>query len=1048
MQSDQKEMEDDVIVVLSSKTAEKSKSSIFPMQLNPKILKEKIDEYLHDSRIINRSDNEATHITTFPPGSYILPATEQDNFYEIYSDYLFCKDSSMPSYNIGEMSKSEIQLILDIDFVSNNTDDNIPVYTSNDYEEIINSTFEVLKEKTNIKPSIEHSAFLLEKKYSKEKNGGRKHGIHIHFPLVIMKIDDINNVIYPAINAKLQNLATRFGLKDIIDGKCNKPWMLYGCHKKDENESYKLTRIYNFELNIIGLEEYLSSIKLKSFSSSTIEYTKNPEWYLPILLSNRNKFNYKTLTILSKAENILNNKKTMKSKTSISKTDDSFSIEERLIITDKYVKMLSPERASYHDPSMFVGFAIHNYTCGTKEGFDIFNRFSKTTTRNNYNYKTVVNFWNGIVPKKEGGLSIGTIKLYAQQDSPKEYKKKTINSFQEVIEKARLDTHYDYAKALQIYTPPNSLYSLGDTFVCADIKNNIWYEFDGVLWKKSDSCIGLRTKIETVLYPVINKLSNKLQKDAYNFEKNYKSDDDDYKDSDDSDYSDDNKSRKNKKQNKNDEGNEGDEGNEDDEGDEGDESEEVDIEDIEPVLAAKTYKSTQKEREEKEKRRKKRREKKKEEKKKKARKTVEDKYFKALRALSELKRTTFKNSIMKECQEVFYRANFEEKLDQDTYLVGFANGVLDLRELKFRESTPSDYISISTGYDYTEYDENNEQLKELDTIIRKIFVDEELYDYFIYYIGTLLRGTNFNKTVSIWTGIGNNGKSVIIKLLEYALGSYQAKLPTSILFNKRSNSSGATPELSRTIGKRFITLQEPGEKDDNINTGVLKELSGMDSFYARGLYKEGFEVKPQFKLVLMCNKLPDIDSVDPAVWNRIRVVPFESVFALDEDQVPKTEEEQWNKKKFLADKTIMDEKVHYLKGPLMYRMFQSYIKDIQDSKENKKRKEPYKVMEATEKYRQENDIYRNFINDILEPNDSSYISQCKLIEEVLDYCKRNNPGKSQPTKNDIVKNFNRLIGEPSGSKGYKGFRMKGNNTENVENQEFNDRAFNNEDDDE
>ena len=59
---------------------------------------------------------------------------------------------------------------------------------------------------------------------------------------------------------------------------------------------------------------------------------------------------------------------------------------------------------------------------------------------------------------------------------------------------------------------------------------------------------------------------------------------------------------------------------------------------------------------------------------------------------------------LKNCVE-FSRKNFlNEKLDQELdlheHLVGFTNGVYNLKTFEFRKGTIEDRISITTGYDY------------------------------------------------------------------------------------------------------------------------------------------------------------------------------------------------------------------------------------------------------------------------------------------------------------------------------------------------------------
>ena len=47
---------------------------------------------------------------------------------------------------------------------------------------------------------------------------------------------------------------------------------------------------------------------------------------------------------------------------------------------------------------------------------------------------------------------------------------------------------------------------------------------------------------------------------------------------------------------------------------------------------------------------------------------------------------------------------------------------------------------------------------------------------------------------------------------------------------------------------------------------------------ARGLHQAPIQFKPQFKMVLTCNVLPEINASDRGTWRRVRKVEFKSVF--------------------------------------------------------------------------------------------------------------------------------------------------------------------------
>ena len=51
-----------------------------------------------------------------------------------------------------------------------------------------------------------------------------------------------------------------------------------------------------------------------------------------------------------------------------------------------------------------------------------------------------------------------------------------------------------------------------------------------------------------------------------------------------------------------------------------------------------------------------------------------------LEIVKKLKTTSFKENIMKECKELFFDKEFIKKLDNNPYLIGFTNGIYDLKK--------------------------------------------------------------------------------------------------------------------------------------------------------------------------------------------------------------------------------------------------------------------------------------------------------------------------------------------------------------------------------
>ena len=258
-------------------------------------------------------------------------------------------------------------------------------------------------------------------------------------------------------------------------------------------------------------------------------------------------------------------------------------------------------------------------------------------------------------------------------------------------------------------------------------------------------------------------------------------------------------------------------------------------------------------------------------------KSLEEKMEQSKKLMKYVKDTSFKTKIMSECVELFYDPKFYQKLDSQTHLIGFENGVYDLENSEFRDGRPEDYISFSTHCDFVPYDNSNYKIAEAMKFIKEVLTDQEVREYVLTLMSSFIDGTNYDQKFHFWKGTGANGKSTLVELFEDSFGDYACSVPHTILTQKRTGSSAANPEIAKLRGKRFVHMQEP-EGNDKINVGYLKELSGGDKIQARELYKAPVEFKPQFHLILACNDLPQVTSTDGGTWRRVRVVEFSSKF--------------------------------------------------------------------------------------------------------------------------------------------------------------------------
>lgn len=254
---------------------------------------------------------------------------------------------------------------------------------------------------------------------------------------------------------------------------------------------------------------------------------------------------------------------------------------------------------------------------------------------------------------------------------------------------------------------------------------------------------------------------------------------------------------------------------------------------------------------------------------------------KVLNIHSRLGKTNDKKNIMTEAKELFYNRDFQKNIDANPYLMGFNNGVLDFKEKVFREGRPEDYLTKSTNIDYVKFnpEKHGEVAKEIEEFMNQLFPIPELKQYMWEHLASVLIGVSLDQTFHNYLGVGNNGKSVLVKLMEKTLGDYKVDLTTEFLTSPKPKIGGVSPELVKLRGARYVCMSEP-TKGSVIYEGPMKLItSGLEQMEARAPFMtEMVEFVPQCKLIMMTNYLVDVHAQDEGTWRRIRVVDFLSWF--------------------------------------------------------------------------------------------------------------------------------------------------------------------------
>jgi P4 family phage/plasmid primase-like protien len=368
-----------------------------------------------------------------------------------------------------------------------------------------------------------------------------------------------------------------------------------------------------------------------------------------------------------------------------------------------------------------------------------------------------------------------------------------------------------------------------------------------------------------------------------------------------------------------------------------------------------------------------------------------------------LKTVSFKSSVLKECSHKFYDNKFVEKLNAIPHLIGFENGVFDLKTQIFRQGVPEDYITFSTGYAYEEFDDEYIYVKEVLEYFAKVQTDPEVREYLLRTILSFIDASIKNQSFTFWPGSGANGKSTTIELIVKAFNDYAGTIPTKILTGPTPDASTPTHGLADKPGKRFVSANETGV-NETLNIATMKLLSGGDKIAVRPMYGDMFYFTPLFKMILACNNLPIIPSLDGGTWRRIIKLDFGSKFVDTPDP---------NKPNEFKRDNELNEKFDLWKSAFMWvllrRILPKYLKD-EAKKKGLGLKIPEKVRLDTEAYRSESDTIYHFIKDnyITYKQDKSIEDHSEKIESVYEIYKdwyKGSYGQKPISKKEFEKYF-------------------------------------------
>jgi len=305
-----------------------------------------------------------------------------------------------------------------------------------------------------------------------------------------------------------------------------------------------------------------------------------------------------------------------------------------------------------------------------------------------------------------------------------------------------------------------------------------------------------------------------------------------------------------------------------------------------------------------------------------------------------------------------------EVFDADHMRLNVLNGVVNLVTGEREDHSPELLMTKLAPVEY-----NLEALSDLwESFIRTVTGgDEELIKFLQKAVGYSLTGNTSEDVLFFVYGPTATGKSTFLEAIKATVGDY-ARTTDFESFLRRQSGGGPRDDIAKLEGARMVISVEVDE-GKRLAEGLIKQLTGGDTIACRPLYKSTIQFLPVMKLWLAANHKPKVSAEDSAMWRRIRILPFDKT-------IPEDKRDPFLKDKLKNTTEIGPVILAWaVKGCLLWR--QEGLKP------------PKVVKEASEEYRQSQDIIGEFIDDQIEACDGERLPRATVFKAYKQWCEDN-----------------------------------------------------------
>lgn len=306
-----------------------------------------------------------------------------------------------------------------------------------------------------------------------------------------------------------------------------------------------------------------------------------------------------------------------------------------------------------------------------------------------------------------------------------------------------------------------------------------------------------------------------------------------------------------------------------------------------------------------------------------------------------------------------------EDLDTDPMLVNLGNGTFNFSTGELQPHRQEDRITKLIDINYDPEAKCPKWMEFLNLITAK---NEALKKFIQVAAGYSLTGRTDEHVFFTLHGEGNNGKTTLTETLRRVGADYAHRTNVESLMLHHRAGTGPSPYIAGLAGKRFVVGSEI-QKDKRLNEALVRDLTGGDTLTADFKHQNPFTFRATHKIWLFGNHLPKITDTTVGMWRRVRIIPFLVTIPPEIDK---------------PMEIVMNEFEAEREGILAW-LIEGGLKWVKHGLPSVDL-----INEATDHYKQEQDIFEQFLDECCERHPDFSIDRNELFKAMRDWANENN----------------------------------------------------------